>query len=137
MSSDRYSVSIVLDRSYGPRLRELLKVGPVWAVDSPANRECARQLWSEHPTPDHLDGITIFKAEDRSPEEMLMDQMGTIDEHHGIHSAAPPYTAVRVIGSSLTPEARQLLGSLGFDSFTHADEGFAAVRPCPAVEPLS
>jgi hypothetical protein len=136
MSSDRYSVSIVLDRSYGPRLRELLRAGPVWAVDSPANRDCARQLWSEHPANDHLNGITIFKAEDRSPEQMLMDQMGTIDEHHGIYSAVAPYTAVRVVGRSLTPEVRQFLGRFGFESFTSTEEGFAAVRPRPIVEPF-
>jgi len=29
---------------------------------------------------DHLDGITVFKpALDRSPEQMVIDQMGTID----------------------------------------------------------
>jgi transposase InsO family protein len=28
-------------------LCELLKAGPVWAVDSPGNRDCAQQLWAE------------------------------------------------------------------------------------------
>jgi hypothetical protein len=107
----------------------------VWAVDSPANRECAQQLWAEHPDRDHLDGITVFKSpEDRSPAHMLIDQMATIDEHHGIYSADPAYTVVRVIGSGLTQEIRQVLGSFGFNSFTATDEGFEAVRPLP--EPL-
>jgi hypothetical protein len=34
-----YSVSIVLDRNYGQLLRELIEFGPVWIVESPANRE--------------------------------------------------------------------------------------------------
>jgi hypothetical protein len=34
-SSDSYSVSIVLDRSRGTLLPDLLNTGPVWAVDSP------------------------------------------------------------------------------------------------------
>jgi hypothetical protein len=81
---------------------------------------------------DHLDGITVFKpALDRSPEQMVIDQMGTIDDHHGVYFADPPYTAVRVVGSTLTPQVRQVLGSFGLDSFTLIDEGFQAVRPLP------
>jgi hypothetical protein len=104
----------------------------VWAVDSPANRDCAQQLWAEFPARDHLDGVTIFKcAEDRSPERLLIDEMGTIDEHHGVYSATPPYTRVSVFGSGLTPEVRQVLASFGFDSFTVTNDGFDAVRPPP------
>ena len=133
MSSAPYSVSIVLDSGYGPRLRELLKLGPVWAVDSPVNRHCAEQLWAEFPARDHLDGITIFRsAGDRSPEQVLIDQMGTIDEHHGIYSADPPYTVIRVVGSALTPEVRQVVESFGFDSFTNSSGGFDAIRPLPS-----
>jgi hypothetical protein len=132
MSSAPYSVSIVLDRSYGSRLQELFKVGPAWAVDSPANRHCAEQLWAEFPARDHLDGITIFRtAEDRSPEQVLIDEIGTIDEHHGIYSADPPYTVIRVVGSALTPEVRQVLERFGFDCFTINSGGFDAVRPLP------
>jgi hypothetical protein len=132
MSTTPYSVSIVLDRSYGPFLRELLKGGPVWVVDSPANRDCAQQLWSEFPAHNHLDGITVFKSgEGRSPEQILIDNMETIDLHHGIYSANPPYTVVRVVGSTLTPQVKQTLASFGFDSFTITSEGFDAVRPSP------
>jgi hypothetical protein len=83
-----YSVSIVLDRSYGKLLRDLLNAGPVWAVDSPANRDCAEQLWAKFPARDHLDGVTVFKAAaDRSPEQILIDELATIDLHHGVQSA--------------------------------------------------
>jgi hypothetical protein len=104
----------------------------VWAVDSPANRDCAQQLWAEFPARDHLDGITLFKAtEDRSPGQILIDEMVTIDQHHGVYSADPPYTAIRVVGSTLTPQGREVLGTFGFDSLTLTDEGFQAVRPLP------
>jgi hypothetical protein len=132
MNSGSYSVSIVLDRDHGSLLRELLKGGPVWAVDSPANRDCAQRLWAEFPARNHLDGITVFKAaEDRSPEQTLIDEIVTIDEHHGVYSADPPYTAIRVVGSTLTQRVREVLGTFGFDSFTLTDEGFQAVRPLP------
>ena len=61
----------------------------------------------------------------------LIDEMGTIDERHGVYSANPPYTRVSVFGSGLTPEVRQVLASLGFDSFTITNDGFDAVRPPP------
>jgi hypothetical protein len=133
VNKEPYSVSVVLDRSYGSRMRGLIKAGPVWVVDSPANREFTQQLWAESPTLGHLDGVTLFKAsENRPPEQMLIDWMDTIDLHHGVYSADPPYTAIRVVGSMLTPEGRQVLGTFGFASFTVTDEGFHAVRPLPA-----
>ena len=133
MNKEPYSVSIVLDRSYGSRMRELIRAGPVWGVESPANREFTQQLWTESPTDSHLEGVTLFRAsENRAPEQMLIDWMDTIDLHHGVYSANPPYTAIRVVGSMLTPEAREVLGTFGFNSFTETDEGFYAVRPVPA-----
>ena len=80
MNKEPHQVSIVLDRSYGPLLRELIDAGPVWVVDSPVNTDFTRQLWAESPTRSHLDGVTTFKAsENRSPEQMLIDWMDTID----------------------------------------------------------
>jgi len=114
MSTAPYTVSIVLDHHFGQRVREVHQRGPVWAVDSLANRECAKQLWSEFPTHDHLNGVTIFKpGEGQSPEEILIDHIGTIDEHHGIYSADPPYTIISVVGGTLTPEVRDVGCYLG------------------------
>lgn len=133
MNEEPYSVSIVLDRNYGSLMRELIEAGPVWAVESPANREFTEQLWGESPTHGYLEGVTLFKAsENRPPEQMLIDWIDTIDLHHGLYSADPPYTAIRVIGSRLTMEGEQVLRTFGFDSFTVTDEGFHAVRPLPA-----
>ena len=132
MIGNPYCVSIVLDRAYGVRLRDLLNDGPVWAVNSVANRKNAELLWSEFPNHDHLTGITVFDStENRSPEQTLIDEMETIDLHHGVYSADPPFTAIRVVGSSLTPEVRQALESFGFDSFNVKKDGFDAARPLP------
>lgn len=130
MNQEPYSVSIVVDRNYGQLLRELIEFGPVWIVESPANRESSQQLWESFPTRTHPDGVTLFKAaETSSPEDMLVDWMDTIELHHGVYSADPPYTAIRVVGTTVTPHLREVLGTFGFDSFTMTDEGFRAVRP--------
>ena len=134
MNKDPYSVSIVLDRSYGSLMRELIEAGPVWVVDSPDNRDFTQQFWAESSADGHPESVTLFKAsESRSPERILIDWMDTIDLHHGVYSADPSYTAIRVVGCMLIPEARQVLGTFGFDFFTVTDEGFHAVRPMPAL----
>lgn len=38
-----YRVFVVVDREYGERLGELAQTGPVWIVDTPANRTNADQ----------------------------------------------------------------------------------------------
>jgi hypothetical protein len=134
MIRDPYEVSIVVDRDYGSRLRELLESGPVWAIDSQANREVAQEIWKEFASRDHLDGITIFATGKTSPEEAFVAEFDTIDIHHGVYSAGPPYTIARTIGTSLTDRLRAVLSSYGFDSFTTTDEGFKATRPLPSIE---
>jgi hypothetical protein len=134
MNQEPYSVSIVLDRNCGQLLRELIGSGPVWIVESPANRESSQQLWESSPTRTHLDGVTLFKAADTSsPEETLAGWMDAIELHHGVHSADPPYTAIRVIGATVTTHLREVLATFGFDSFTVTDEGFRAFRPLAAA----
>jgi len=128
-----YSVSVVLDREFGSRALELLEAGSVWAVDSPTNRASAQKVWAEFPERNHLDGVTVFKAvAELDPAQMLIDEMQTIDLHHGVYSADPPYTVIRVIGCELRPEVREALAQFGFDSFNRTSEGFQATRPLPA-----
>lgn len=104
----------------------------MWGVDSPVNRDCAQKLWAEFPAAIiWMASPFSSRRKDCSPEQMLIDQMGTIDDRHGVYSADPPYTAIHVIGSGLTLEVRQILASFGFDSFTVTDDGFQAVRPLP------
>lgn len=135
MILDPYEVFIVLDRDYGFRLRRLLKSGPIWALDSPVNREVAQEIWKDPPSRDHLDGITIFSAgTGTAPEEAFIAEFNTIDMHHGVYSAAPPYTIAHIVGISLTDKLRAVLSPYGFDSFEVTDEGFRAMRPIPSSE---
>jgi len=132
MNVDPYSVAVVLDRDYGPRLWKLLEAGPVWIVDSQVNREIAEKVWKEFPSRDHLDGVTVFKAEShRSAEEVLIDEFETIDLHHGGYSADPSYTVIKVVGIAPTAEVKMALSRYGFESFSDTAEGFQAVRPLP------
>jgi hypothetical protein len=46
--TEPYRVFVVVDREYGERLAELAQTGPVWIVDTPANRSVAQQIWAAH-----------------------------------------------------------------------------------------
>ncbi len=132
MSQKPYAVSVVVDREFGLRLREILPAGPIWVVDTPANREAAQKLWAEFPGHNHLTGITLFDfGATSTPAEILIGNMGTIDLHHGEYSADPPYTVIRVIGCTLEPEVQASLIEFGFDSFVPTADGFGATRPLP------
>jgi len=126
-------VFVVLDRDYGERLLELARSGPVWIVDTPQNRAAAQNLWAVNPNRNHLDGVTTFKAgQDCSNEETLINELDTIDLHHGSYSADPPYTVLEVIGARLSDKLENELSRFGFNQFRATTEGFGAVRPVPS-----
>lgn len=127
-----YRVFVVVDRDYGQGLAELAQRGPVWIVDTPANRPVAAQIWAAEPKRSHLEGVTTFKfREGSSPEDILVDELHTIDDHHGTSSANPPYTIVEVIGTGISDRIKDELGEFGFDQFEPTPQGFRAIRPLP------
>jgi hypothetical protein len=128
-----YRVFVVLDRVYGERLSELARIGPVWIVDTTLNRAAAQGIWAERPKGSHLDGVTTFKAGDSSPEDALINELNTIDLHHGSYSADRPYTVLEVIGAVLSESITAELSLFGFIDFQATAEGFRAVRPCRAT----
>jgi hypothetical protein len=132
---DAYRVFVVLDREYGERLSELTQKEPVWIVDTPLNRAAAQKIWTAYPNRSHLDGVTTFKfGEDSSPEDILINELDTIDVHHGTYSANPPYTVLEVIGTAINGRLKTELSQFGFDDFRETPNGFRAVRPLPTGE---
>jgi hypothetical protein len=130
--TEPYRVFVVVDRDYGQRLSELAQTGPVWIVDTAVNRTVAQQIWAADPNRSHLKGVTTFKVpEDSSSEDILIDELDTIDLHHGTYSANPPYTVLDVIGAAITARVKVELAQFGFDEFQETKEGFRAVRPIP------
>jgi hypothetical protein len=129
---DGHRVFVVLDREYGERLSELAANGPVWIVDTPTNRAVAQKIWTADRNRSHLDGVTAFKTGDAcSSETTLIDQLDTIDLHHGTYSANPPYTVLEVIGTTISERVKTQLSQFGFNQFQRTAEGFRAVRPLP------
>ncbi len=132
MPSNPYCVFVVVGREYGARVAELTLKGPVWIVDTLANHTAVQKLWSEYPGRSHLEGVTTFKSADGcSPEDCLLSILDTIDLHHGVYSADPPYTVLEIVGTPVSDRVRAELSEFGFNEFHGTNEGFRAVRPLP------
>ena len=130
--TNTYRVFIVLDREYGDRLSELARSGPVWIVDTPLNRAAAQKIWTVDVNRSHLEGVTTFKMGDgSSPQDAFINELDTIDLHHGTYSADPPYTVLEVIGTPISERIKAELSRFGFDEFQATVEGFHTVRPVP------
>ena len=127
-----YKVCVIVDRNFGAQLNEFERGVPVWIVESPDNKPVVQRLWQERTAESHLEGITIFAdSAGLSAEEILLGELDTIDLHHGIHSANPPYTVLEIVGVNLTVSVKTELVSLGFDDFQSTSTGFIATRPEP------
>ena len=132
MPDDQYCVFVVVNPEFGARLSELVRMGPVWVLDTQMNRQAADSIWSEGRHHNHLDGITVFKSNKGGcPEECFLCVLDTIDLHHGVYSADPPYTVLEVVGTPSTERIRNELSQFGFTEFQSTSEGLRAIRPLP------
>lgn len=132
MTDVPYKVYVVMAQDFGERLAGLSSGVPVWIVDTPINRPVAERMWKEHPSESHLTSITAFKAQgSSSAEDLFLNEMNTIDLHHGSYSSNPPYTALEVIGMPLSDRLRTELAEYGFNEFRPKSDGFVAIRPLP------
>ncbi|GMV92129.1 MAG: hypothetical protein KJ060_02805 [Candidatus Hydrogenedentes bacterium] len=124
-----YSVHVVLDDSYGERLRALPSGEPVWIIGSAVNRAACEALWKERRPESHLDGYTAFNYdESATPEERFLSILGEVDLHHGEVSHDPPYSILRVVGARWTSEIEDALLEYGFRRQSEDANGFVAVE---------
>lgn len=127
-----YSVTLILDRTYGDGLLALPVGTAVWIVDTPPNRAAAQSVWARRTSDSHLNGVTTFKIrEEASAEEILLGELSTIDLHHRTYSAEPPYTVLEVMGAAVTEQIKSAMSAFGFTDFQSTALGFRAVRPLP------
>ena len=106
----------------------------VWAVDRPANAAAAEALWAklseeERGNFDPRSGVTIYyAADDATPEQLCLEALPKIEEHHSPPLADEPWTALEAYGVELTDAIKEALSDLGFVRFRATDEGFTCSR---------
>jgi hypothetical protein len=111
-----YRIAIVLDRTFGDRLLPLAQRLHVWICDTPLNRASVKAVWrSRGDRPHDIEsGATIFTcSETDTAETMLLQQVGTLDLHHGRYSHSPPWSVIEVVGMSPTPTVVNEFANLG------------------------
>jgi hypothetical protein len=122
------TAKVILDSGFGEQLLRLPGCEPVWVIESPVNSAVAKRLWKEPARPSRFGGITTFKGSAGSPADVFLNELGTIDLHHGQHSASPPYSVLEVIGCGASQEIRTALDEIGFKVEATSSSGFTAVR---------
>jgi hypothetical protein len=129
MSHTSSIVYLIVDADYGDRLRGLPANVPAWIADTPTNHPIIQNFWSARPAPAGGAGLTSFKvAPDKTPEDWLLGIMDALELHHGEYSQTPPYSELRVIGTSLTPRLRAEFDENGFARYEDSPDGFIAYK---------
>jgi hypothetical protein len=119
---------LVLDPAFGDRLADLPSNEPVWIIKSADNEVLAREYWKHHPSRNHLTGLTLFDSCNGDPEAEFIGVLGTVNLHHGEHSASPPYSILEVIGCAPSDSIRAALADIGFAVVSSSAAGFTAHR---------
>jgi hypothetical protein len=117
-------VHLVVAPNYSERLAGLPPGEPAWVADTTRNKPVIQSIWSQK-----REGITSFRvAPGATPEDWLLSVLGEIELHHGEYSQSPPYSALNIIGTSLSQRLQIELESYGFKSFKNTTEGFLAEK---------
>jgi len=132
MTSSTATVSrvlVILDPSYGERLKKVWPGQAVWITMSWANEPVVRSLWANHPKQDHLSGITGMRFDPSvTPEQQFLAQLSAIDLHHGPYSTSAPYSELEVVGVQPTAAIREAIAQLEFTKLEERCDGFVARR---------
>jgi hypothetical protein len=122
-------VILVLDRNYGSEPSSVPAEGHIWLIESPANREAAASYRALHGASTSENSVTTFKAAaDDTGSEVCLKMLDTIDLHHGVYSADPPYSVLEIVGAPLNRTMKAALEGLGFSRFESTVNGFRARR---------
>jgi hypothetical protein len=124
-----HRVAIVADRHFASELEALSRVMHVWVCASPSNKEAAQRIWASATGHDLESGVTTFDVRPTaSPEEIVIDLLPTVDEHHGEYSHNPPWSILEIHGAPLTPTLKAALREFGVSEFEPWDGGFTCRR---------
>jgi hypothetical protein len=75
-------VVLVVDRNFGSRLEETAKCHHTWIVETSPNRFVAETVWKQAIAYSVNRGVTTFTDDpSATPEELIVNMLGTIEEH--------------------------------------------------------
>jgi hypothetical protein len=123
-----HRVAIVVGPGFAADVRRIAGDRHVWAIRTPEYRRAADEERPSSGCHSLERGVTLFGADNSSPEDKVISIFGTVQEHHGEYSHDPPLDEVEVLGAEPTPEVRAELNAFGFTDIVPAERGFVAQR---------
>jgi hypothetical protein len=129
MNKKPYGVHVIVDPSFGDRLRDMPIGEPVWIAATEINVLAYNATGKERQPKSYLEGLSSFRVDkDGSPEDWLISEIQTIDLHHGEMSHDPPWSMINVIGVKWSLRIQEELERFGFNRHKDTTEGFTAWR---------
>ena len=127
-----HGVALVVDRNFAEKLPVLAERIHVWICSSPENRASAERIWAKDSELNERFGVTTFKySEKNSPEQIVLNILPIIDQHHNEYAHEPPWEFLEVFGASITPDIESALKEYGDGIFEVTDDGFIFKRELP------
>jgi hypothetical protein len=123
-----HCVAIVVGPGFAEDVRRISADRHVWAIRTPEYQRAADHERRSSPRHSLDRGVTLFGADNPSPEAKVISIFGTVQEHHGEYSHDPPLDEVEVLGAKPTPEVRAELSAFGFTDIVPTEHGFVALR---------
>ena len=127
--SRTHTVAVVVDRDFADRLCDLSNRTHVWIAATPENRAAAERIWKSRTSLGEPFMLTTFQFRpEATPDQVVADELESIELHHGSDSPTNPWSALEVIGAQLTPQLEAELRDIGFVSFDPTADGFTCAR---------
>ena len=123
-----HKVVLILTPHFGKRILNLAVQFHCWIVESVENVKFSDDLWKLIDVQsDPLEsGITYFKPLSEKREEICIDMIETIMDHHSEFNHNPGLNVFEVIGVKLTTKIEDEFIQFGFSEFEITEEGFIA-----------
>lgn len=119
-------VILIMDPHFGNAIENIVKLMPVWIIDSPVNRSAVEHVRKYNPNHYLLSLLLYFS--DENVIETFRRALNAIEDHHGSSSQVLAYESLRVIGIPLEPAISIVLNNYGFSQIAVETDGFIAKK---------
>ena len=128
MAAD-YTVALVADPDYGPRITQVAEEFDTWVIHSRINRWVVDRLWQRNAALELTSVVTIFSIPALlDSSESWLAILGDIELTHGGLSHDPPLSRLKVFGCQISPEANAALEQFGYGPAEAETDGFFVTK---------
>lgn len=133
MTNPSHKISLIVDRQFGSRIREVATTTIAWVVESPTNNRFIGAFWDDQRA-GRLKvmgdaGVTSFEAKELETAEDTCERiLFEIEDHHGYYATDTPWLEIDVVGAEGNTRLRRVAEQLGATSIERTKDGFTIRR---------